>query len=337
MNSSLQSSLLNKKKIFPIWFMRQAGRYLPEYQKIRRKNKNFINFCLNVKDATEISLQPINRFNLDAVIVFSDILLILNAVGQKVEFKEKTGPILENYDLNKFYKTPDKNFIKNLKNVYKILKNIKKELPKEKALIGFAGSPWTLLVYMINKGSPKKKKNLLKNLKKKEVIKIIKRLEHLVYVHCKEQILAGANVIQLFDSWASLINKGSLKELCINPNKNIVNKLKKNFPDIPVICFPKGINENINTFIKTVNPHGISIDYDINLKKLDLNNNVVFQGGMNPKFLLGNNQKMFREAKKYLDFFKNKPYIFNLGHGILPKTKPENVKKLIEFVRDYNL
>jgi len=105
----------------------------------------------------------------------------------------------------------------------------------------------------------------------------------------------------------------------------------------PVICFPKGINENINTFIKTVNPHGLSIDYDVNLKKLDLNNNVVFQGGMNPKFLLGNNQKMFREAKKYLDFFKNKPYIFNLGHGILPKTKPENVKKLIEFVRDYNL
>jgi len=102
MNSSLQSSLLNKKKIFPIWFMRQAGRYLPEYQKIRRKNKNFINFCLNVKDATEVSLQPINRFNLDAVIVFSDILLILNAVGQKVKFKEKTGPILENHDLNKF-------------------------------------------------------------------------------------------------------------------------------------------------------------------------------------------------------------------------------------------
>ena len=239
MNSSLQSSLLNKEKIFPIWFMRQAGRYLPEYQKIRRKNKNFINFCLNIKDATEVSLQPINRFNLDAAIVFSDILLILNAIGQKVEFKEKTGPILENYDLSKFYKTPEKNFIKNLKNVYKILKNIKKKISKEKALIGFAGSPWTLLVYMINKGSPKKKKNLLKNLKKKEVIKIIKRLEYLVYVHCKEQILAGANVIQLFDSWAGLINKGSLKELCINPNKNIVNKLKKNFPNNPVICFPK--------------------------------------------------------------------------------------------------
>jgi uroporphyrinogen decarboxylase len=337
MSSSLQYSLLNKQINFPIWFMRQAGRYLPEYQKIRRRNKNFINFCLNINDATKVSLQPINRFDLDAAIVFSDILLILNAVGQKVEFKEKIGPILKNYNLNKFYKTNDKIFIKKLKNVYKILKKIRKTLPKEKSLIGFAGSPWTLLTYMINKGSPKKNIKFLENLKKKEVIKIIKRLEHLIYIHCKEQILAGADTIQLFDSWAGLIEKKNLKEFCINPNKNIVNKIKKNFPNNPVICFPKGINQNINNFIKEVNPHGISIDYDINLKNLNLNNDVVFQGGMNPKFLLGNNKRMFEEAKKYLDFFKNKPYIFNLGHGILPKTKPENVKRLVEFVRSYNL
>jgi uroporphyrinogen decarboxylase len=337
MSNSLQYSLLNKQKNLQIWFMRQAGRYLPEYQKIRKKNKNFINFCLSINDATKVSLQPINRFNLDAAIVFSDILLILNASGQKVEFKEKTGPILENCNLNKFYKTKDKIFIKKLENVYKILKKIKKTLPKEKALIGFAGSPWTLLTYMINKGSPKKNIKFLKNLKKKEIIKIIKRLEHLIYIHCKEQILAGADIIQLFDSWAGLIEKKNLKKFCINPNKNIVSKIKKNFPNNPVICFPKGINQNINNFIKEVKPHGISIDYDINLKKLNLNNDVVFQGGMNPKFLLGNNKKMFKEAKKYLNFFKNKPYIFNLGHGILPKTKPENVKRLVEFVRSYNL
>jgi uroporphyrinogen decarboxylase len=337
MNSSLQYSLLNKQINFPIWFMRQAGRYLPEYQKIRKRNKNFINFCLNINDATEVSLQPINRFDLDAAIVFSDILLILNAVGQKVEFKEKIGPILKNYNLNKFYKTKDKIFIKKLKNVYKILKKIRKTLPKEKSLIGFAGSPWTLLTYMINKGSPKKNIKFLENLKKKEIIKIIKRLEHLIYIHCKEQILAGADIIQLFDSWAGLIKEKNLREFCINPNKNIVKKIKKNFPNNPVICFPKGINQNINNFIKEVNPHGISIDYDINLKNLNLNNNVVFQGGMNPKFLLGSNKRMFEEAKKYLDFFKNKPYIFNLGHGILPKTKPENVKRLVEFVRSYNL
>jgi len=317
--------------------MRQAGRYLPEYQKIRKRNKNFVNFCLNIKDATKVSLQPVNRFNLDAAIIFSDILLILNAVGQRVEFKEKTGPILKKYNINKFNKTSDKDFIKKLKNVYKIIKKIKKTLPKEKSLIGFAGSPWTLLTYMINRGSPKKNKNFLKNLKKNEVLKIIKRLEHLIFIHCKEQILAGADIIQLFDSWAGLINKKDLKDFCINPNKNIVNKIKKNFPNNPVICFTKGINKNINNFIKIVKPHGINIDYKVSLKNLNPNNNVVFQGGLNPKFLLGNNKRMFKEAKKYLNFFKNKPYIFNLGHGILPKTKPENVKKLVEFVRSYNL
>ena len=337
MSSSLQKSLILKKKNLPIWFMRQAGRYLPEYKIIRKKNKNFINFCLNVKDATEVSLQPINRFNLDAAIVFSDILLILRAAGQNIKFKENIGPILENYKPEVFYNLSKKDFIKKLKNVYKIIKNIRKKLPKEKSLIGFTGAPWTLLVYMINKSSPKGNRKLLVNLKKEEILKILKRLENLVYIHCKEQILAGADVIQLFDSWAGLIDKKNLKQFCINPNKNIVKKIKKEFPSKGVVCFPKGIKKNINAFIREVAPDGINLDYDINLNNLNLNNNVVFQGGLNPKFLLGSQQRMFKEAKRYLDFFKNRPYIFNLGHGILPQTKPENVKKLVEFVRGYNL
>jgi uroporphyrinogen decarboxylase len=335
--SSLLNCLLHKEKNLPIWFMRQAGRYLPEYQKIRKKNKDFIKFCLNVNDATTVSLQPINKFDLDAVIIFSDILLILSAVGQKVEFKENVGPILHKYNSNKFYNLKDKEFTNNLTNVYKILKKLKKKIPQEKSLIGFAGAPWTLLVYMLNKISPKKNINFLKKTKKKEIIKIIKRLEHLVFIHCEKQIQAGADIIQLFDSWAGLIKEKDLNEFCINPNKNIVNKIKKKYPNNPVICFPKGINKNINYFIKKVKPSGISIDHDINLNKLDLTQNITFQGGLNPKFLLGSNKKMFKEAKKYLDFFKNKPYIFNLGHGILPQTNPSNVKKLVDFVRSYNL
>jgi len=335
--SSLLNCLLHKEKNLPIWFMRQAGRYLPEYQIIRKKNKNFIKFCLNIKDSTTVSLQPISRFDVDAVIVFSDILLILHATGQKVEFKESQGPILHKYNLNKFYNLTDKQFTNNLKNVYKIIKNLKNNTPQEKNLIGFAGSPWTLLVYMLNQMSPKNNINFLKKTKKDKIIKIIKRLEHLIYIHCENQIQAGADIIQLFDSWAGLIKEKDLEEFCINPNKNIINKIKKNFPNNPVICFPKGINKNINYFIKKVKPHGISIDQDISLKKLDLTQNVTFQGGLNPKLLLGNNKKMFKEAKKYLDFFKDKPYIFNLGHGILPQTNPDNVKKLVDFVRNYNL
>jgi uroporphyrinogen decarboxylase len=335
--SSLLNCLLHKEKNLPIWFMRQAGRYLPEYQKIRKKNKDFVKFCLNVNDATTVSLQPINKFDLDAVIIFSDILLILSAVGQKVEFKENVGPILNKYNSNKFYNLKDKEFTNNLTNVYKILKKLKNKIPQEKSLIGFAGAPWTLLVYMLNKMSPKKNINFLKKTKKKEIIKIIKRLEHLIFIHCEKQIQAGADIIQLFDSWAGLIKEKDLNEFCINPNKNIVNKIKKKYPNNPVICFPKGINKNINYFIKKVKPSGISIDHDINLNKLDLTQNITFQGGLNPKFLLGSNKKMFKEAKKYLDFFKNKPYIFNLGHGILPQTNPSNVKKLVDFVRSYNL
>ena len=335
--SSLLNCLLHKEKNLPIWFMRQAGRYLPEYQKIRKKNKDFIKFCLNVNDAMTVSLQPINKFDLDAVIIFSDILLILNATGQKVEFKESIGPILHKYNSNKFYNLKNKEFTNNLTNVYKILKKIKKNIPQEKSLIGFAGAPWTLLVYMLNRMSPKKNINFLKKTKKKEIIKIIKRLEHLIFIHCEKQIQAGADIIQLFDSWAGLIKEKDLKEFCINPNKNIVSKIKKKYPNNPVICFPKGINKNINYFIKKVKPNGISIDHDIDLNKLDLTQNITFQGGLNPKFLLGSNKKMFKEAKRYLDFFKNRPYIFNLGHGILPQTNPKNVKKLVDFVRSYNL
>jgi len=337
MSSSLQKSLINKRKNLPVWFMRQAGRYLPEYQIIRKKNKNFINFCLNIKDATKVTLQPIKRYNLDAAIIFSDILLILKAAGQNIKFKENIGPVLQNYKPEVFYNLSNQGFKKKLKNVYKIIKNLRKKLPKEKSLIGFAGAPWTLLVYMINKGSPKENRKLLVNLKKEEILRILKRLENLVYIHCKEQILAGADVIQLFDSWSGLINKKNLKQFCINPNKNIVKKIKKEFPSKGVVCFPKGIKRNINTFIREVRPDGINLDYDINLNDLNLNNDVVFQGGLNPKFLLGSQQKMFKEAKRYLDFFKNRPYIFNLGHGILPQTKPKNVKKLVEFVRGYNL
>lgn len=337
MSSSLGKSLILKKKNLPIWFMRQAGRYLPEYQIIRKKNKNFISFCLNIKDATKVSLQPIERYNLDAAIVFSDILLILKAAGQNIKFKENIGPVLENYKPEVFYNLSNKDFKKKLKNVYKIIKNIRKKLPKEKSLIAFAGAPWTLLVYMINRSSPKGNRKILVNLKKEELLKILKRLENLVYIHCKEQILAGADVVQLFDSWSGLIDEKNLKQFCIDPNKNIVKKIKKEFPNKGVVCFPKGIKKNINTFIKEVAPDGINLDYDINLNDLNLNNNVVFQGGLNPKFLLGSQQRMFKEAKRYLDFFKNRPYIFNLGHGILPQTKPENVKKLVEFVRGYNL
>ena len=334
MSNKILSCLIKKEKNLPIWFMRQAGRYLPEYQSLRKKNKNFINFCKNPKDIQKATLQPIKRFNVDAAIIFSDILLILDAAGQKISFEEKKGPILNNYNKKIFYQQSDKDFKKKLKKTYESIKKTRKKLNKEKALIGFAGAPWTLLVYMINKQSPKKKLEIEK-IKNKEKKKIIKRLEHLIYLHCEEQIKSGADIIQLFDSWAGKIKEKEINKFCVIPNANIIKKIKKNYPHIPVICFPKGINKKINLFIKKAKPHAINIDPNMKLKKINIKANVVFQGGLDPKFLLKGEKQMFKKAKEYLDFFKETPYIFNLGHGILPQTKPKTVKRLVEFVRSY--
>ncbi len=180
MNPLIQKSL-NKTR--PIWLMRQAGRYLPEYQKIRKTQKNFINFCLNINAATEVTLQPIRRYNFDAAIIFSDILLIPYALGQNVKFEENKGPILGDFDLENFKKIKEKQFIKKIKNVYLAIKKTRKALSKEKTLIGFAGSPWTILVYIINKQSPKKKQIYKKILNNKKQTKQLLSYNRKIYFY----------------------------------------------------------------------------------------------------------------------------------------------------------
>ena len=216
--SELFKKSLNKEN--PLWLMRQAGRYLPEYQKVRKKQKNFINFCLNVNAATKVTLQPIQRYDLDAAIIFSDILVIPYALGQQVDFKKNEGPILGDFKLSTFKKTQEKEFIKKLKNVYLAIKKTRKLLNKKKSLIGFAGSPWTILVYVLNKKSPKKSqvyKEILKNTKQtKELLKVI---EKFIYIHIEQQIKAGADTIQLFDSWAGLLEKKTPRFFLFSTNK----------------------------------------------------------------------------------------------------------------------
>ncbi|MEK9716702.1 MAG: uroporphyrinogen decarboxylase [Pelagibacteraceae bacterium] len=321
-----------KNNKIPVWFMRQAGRYLPEYKEIRNKNKNFIEFCLNINDATTVTIQPIDRFNLDAAIIFSDILLINYAAGQKVDFIEKEGPVLEEINEGKFLNTNSEEFLNKLKNVYEIIKNTKIKLKADKTLYGFAGAPWTLYVYLRNLKSPKKQLNLdhLKNDGK-----ILDFLTHLIILHCKEQIKAGADIIQIFDSWAGLIPENEFKAICIGLNKQIKTELKKFSTSTPVIFFPKGIKSKINNFIETVKPDGISIDYETDLNNIQKRKDLVFQGGMNPDALFLEDDLMKKEAEKYLNFFDDCNYIFNLGHGISQFTKPEKVEELVKFVRSY--
>ncbi len=334
MKDTLRECIKGKKTSYtPIWFMRQAGRYLPEFREIRKKNQNFIKLCLNPNLVNEITLQPLKRFDLDAAIIFSDILMIPYGLGQDVEFKQGIGPVLGNINLDRIIDTDPEDFIKKLLPVYEGIKKVKNNL-KEKNLIGFVGAPWTLLLYMLNKKSPKNNfdfNNINKN--KSLTNKLLKKIEETICLHADKQIEAGADIIQIFDSWAGLLPKKELPDYCYIPILKVVEHIKNK--NIPVICFPKGIGENYIDFCSTVKPDCISIDYDIDPQwAKDKLNGYPVQGGLDPKILLGDKEDIKKNTEKYLNVFKDYPYIFNLGHGVLPEIKPETIEYVIQIVRN---
>ena len=333
--SNLKEILKNRKICKSVWFMRQAGRYLPEFREIRSKNHNFINLCLNSELSSEITLQPIKRFNLDSAIIFSDILMVPYALNQKVEFRKDQGPVLEDFDFKKFLNNDKVSFTQKLHPVYKAIQKTREKLDKNKSLIGFIGAPWTLLIYMLGAKESKKDINY-KKIKEKEtkIDLIFDKLHDYLCLHVENQVNAGADVIQIFDSWAGLIPQKDLSNYCYIPNLKIVDFCKEK--KIPVICFPKGINKNYKEFNSVVKPDGINLDYDVDPSWAKKNlPNVVLQGGLDPKVLLSNNEEFLRIAKKYLEIFKGLPYIFNLGHGLLPETDPDKVNRLVKFYREF--
>ncbi len=334
--SDLKEILINKKICKSIWFMRQAGRYLPEFRKIRSQNQDFIDLCLNSELSSEITLQPIKRFDLDSAIIFSDILMVPYALNQKVKFIKDQGPKLSKFDVRNFFNNSNTSFVDKLKPVYKAIELTRKNLDKKKSLISFIGAPWTILVYMIGAKLNKKEIDLkIIKEKKNDIEMILEKLIEYLCLHIENQVKAGADVIQIFDTWAGLIPTEDLFNFCYNPNQKIVNFCKE--MKIPVICFPKGIKEKYKDFNNIVKPNGINIDYDVDPEwaKESLENTVI-QGGLDPKVLLLSDNEIFNNVKKYLDVFEGLPYIFNLGHGILPQTNPEKVEKLVKFYREYN-
>ena len=332
--SDIKKVIINKKTdLNPIWIMRQAGRYLPEFREIRKQNTDFIKLCLNQELSSEITLQPLKRFDLDAAIIFSDILMLPYGLNQKVEFKKNFGPLLGELNLNEILKLEEIDFVQKILPVYKAINIVSKnQLTKNKSTIGFVGAPWTLLVYMINKQSPKLK---LKNDFFKDnflIKKILIILEKFLKVHIKNQIDNGADIIQIFDSWAGLLEKKDLLNYVYIPTLNLVEFVKT--LGVPVICFPRGIKDYKN-YCETVKPDAICIDYEIDPIQIRKEITIPVQGGLDPKILLTDKDNLGKEAKKYLDIFKNHPYIFNLGHGILPETDPSMVDYLVKTVKDY--
>ena len=330
----LHEVIINKKTTTnPIWIMRQAGRYLPEFRKIRKNNSNFIELCLNAKLSSKITLQPIKRFGLDAAIIFSDILMLPYGLGQKVEFKKNFGPLLGDLNIKSISKIDEIDFVEKIYPVYKAINSVSSEMnSKNKNTIGFVGAPWTLLVYMINQQSPKK--NVKKDFFKDDYLinRILLIIEKFLKIHIKNQIENGANVIQIFDSWAGLLEERDYPNYIYTPTLNLVNYVKS--LNVPVICFPRNI-KNYKEFCEIVKPDAVNIDYNVDPLMISKNIKIPIQGGLDPKILLTDKESLKKEILKYLDIFKDHPYIFNLGHGILPETNPDMVEFLTKTVKDY--
>ena len=322
----------NDTKSNPIWLMRQAGRYLPEFREIRKENPDFIKLCLNSDLASQITLQPIKRFGFDGAVIFSDILMLPYGLGQKVEFEKNYGPKLGEIDLEIIKNIDEINFTEKVYKVYKaITKTSKDSLMNNRETIGFVGAPWTILVYMINRSSPKK--GLSSDFFKDEFLinRLLGIIEKFLKLHIKNQVEAGAQVIQIFDSWAGLL-KDKIPEYIYIPTLNIVEYVKE--LGVPVICFPRGIKDYKN-FCDIVKPDAVNIDYDVDPKKIVNEIKIPIQGGLDPKILLTDQKTLRTEVEKYLSIFKDHPYVFNLGHGILPQTKIEMVGELIDIVRNF--
>ena len=329
----LHEIILNKKTtINPIWIMRQAGRYLPEFREIRKENSNFIKLCLNADLSSEITLQPLKRFDFDAAIIFSDILMLPYGLGQEVKFEKGLGPKLGKLDLDLIGNVSKDEFSEKLNSIYKSISNISSDtMCKNKDIIGFVGAPWTILVYMINKMSPKK--SLSKEIfdDKLYIKKLLSIIERFLKIHIENQIKSGATIIQIFDSWAGLL-EDNISKFIYEPTINLVSHVKK--LNVPVICFPRGIKDYKN-FCEVVKPDMVNIDYNVEPKKIVNEIQIPVQGGLDPKVLLTDKENLRIEATKYLQIFKDHPYVFNLGHGILPETKIEMVEELVKIVRDF--
>lgn len=338
------SNVLLKKKIYktpPIWIMRQAGRYLPEYLETRSKINNFLDLCYNPQLASEVTLQPIRRFDFDSAIIFSDILVIPDALGIKVDFIKNHGPKLAKFDiLNDLSKLTTNNIQNHLKPVFEAISLTRQNLDNQKDLIGFCGAPFTLACYILE-GGGSKNFDIVKEIS----YKYPQQFSHLIDILTDSaieflslQIQAGVDVIKIFDSWAGILTTNQINEWVIKPAKKIVNYFQKNYPQIPVIYFPKSIGVNYENFAKEVDCHGLAIDQNLDKKWanqfLQKNLNKTIQGNLDNHLLaFGTKKQIAEEATEILKTFGEKPFIFNLGHGILPQTPIENVEYLLKIIR----
>lgn len=318
--------------------MRQAGRYLPEYREIRSKTKNFLEFCYSPDLAVEVTLQPLRRYGMDAAILFSDILVVPDALGQGVSFVEGRGPVLEPVRSVDDLKILDTGGLHDhLAPVYETLRRLKTVLPEETALIGFAGAPWTVAVYMVE-GHGGTECGTARTWAYKDPEGFSRLIEVLVEAtgdYLIEQAKNGAEVLQLFDSWAGVLSETQFRSWVIEPTKALVRRLNEACPGVPVIGFPRGAGQGYENYVLETGVDAVSLDHTVGLDwaRDTLQKHCLVQGNLDNQALVAGGEALEGETKKILDAFSGGPFVFNLGHGILPHTPPEHVARLAELIK----
>lgn len=317
--------------------MRQAGRYLPEYRNVRKNFSNFLEFCYTPEAACEVTIQPITRYGMSAAIIFSDILVIPDALGVDVRFSQGEGPILSPVtDISGLNKN---NFKETLSPVYKAIEITRKKLSDDTALIGFCGLPWTLACYMIEgKGSRDFQSVRQVAFRKKEFFtNLLNILTEAVIEHSLRQIEAGAQAIQLFDSWSGVLSEQEFLNYSIIPSKKISLAIKEKYPNIPIIGFPRLSGSKLIDYVKQANVDAVSFDGSVSLAfaRNELQKHVVLQGNLDSVLLAEDKDEAVKQTKKILETFGDKEFIFNLAHGILPHTPIDNVSAICDVIRSY--
>lgn len=328
-----------QQDIPPIWMMRQAGRYLPEYRAVRQNLGGFLDLCYSPKDACEVTLQPIRRFDFDAAILFSDILVVPHALGQKIWFVENEGPRLEPIQTPKDIDVLNRiDFQKKISPIYETVERIKTDLPKSCALIGFAGSPWTVATYMIEGGSSrdfsKVKKWAFEN--PKSFKKLLSLLADVTAEYLINQVKSGVEVIQLFDSWAGIAAGNYFTQWIIQPTQQLIKNVRLIYPDVPIIGFPKGAGLYYDAYVNQTSVNAIGLDTTLPLDYVrdKLQKICPVQGNLDPIMLLTGGTVMHQQIKLILDHLGSGPFIFNLGHGIVKETPIDHVIDLISTIRE---
>jgi uroporphyrinogen decarboxylase len=323
----------------PLWLMRQAGRYLPEYLAVRAKSKNFLHFCYSPDLAVEVTLQPLRRYAFDAAILFSDILVVPDALGQKVEFTSGHGPQLEPIKTEAQLEAVIKldGFHEHLKPVYETVRRLAVEIPPTTALIGFSGAPWTVATYMVE-GKGSKDYAEVREIAYRDPVffqRLIDLLVDRTASYLIEQVNQGAEALQVFDSWAGVLSETQFVKWAIEPMAEIVKRIKYVHPTIPIIGFPRGAGAMYERYVVETGVDGVGIDHALPLEwaRDHVQKHVTVQGNLDNLLLVSGGEAMEREVKRILEILGGGPFIFNLGHGIVPHTPPENVARLCALVR----